>query len=699
MILPIYVINLDRRPDRLRAVTRDFARLGLEVERVPAVDAATVTDGELSERVNLDFQTGKMGRGSEANVLSHCRALETFLGASAPAALILEDDAKPAGDLPRYLRSLDWWPEPFGLVKLEAFGRRELFFGRECAPRRRGRQLRPIALWTAGSAGYMVNRDVARAILDRCRGVTMPIDHVLFDLRVSRLARRLRPVQVLPGLVRQRADESASDIGAMKKAMQPKGLARRWYRLRWHCMAMPRKAVVKSQAVCGRAEKAVLEFADRHPSRPCRDNLEQAAVSSKPRIGMVLPNLGGGGAERAVLTLAGALLRRGYPVDLVLLRLNGEYKRAIPDGIRLHYRKRNRTTDPTLLAHCRERRIDTYPLAVNPLATFGARLFLQRIHSGVRLSGSQIRSAIAVTRYIREIHPQLLLSALPSANCAAILGKELAKNHIPVVISIQNNVDVSDSYKGVSGEIARSVNPRANAVVAISQGVAETVVNTLDIDAQIVHVIYNPIPVSEIRSLSQQKVPHPWFQDSSVPIILNVLSEGNQKDWRTLISAFALVRREMDARLAILGNLSADYRDRISSLAREMGVEEDIAFLGFVDNPFSYMRRAALYVLSSRYEGLANVLIEAMACGTPVVSTDAPYGPAEILEGGRWGPLVPVGDAEALAAAMVGSLEGRAVSAAELQQRAGDFSTERLVPIYEELFRKVIEKGGSVAAH
>ena len=679
MSLPVYVINLDRRPDRLRTVTADFGRLGLEVERVPAVDAETVTDGTLRERVNLDFQTGKMGRGSEANVLSHCRALETFLGTSHPAALILEDDAEPAADMPHFLGSLDWWPEPFGLVKLEAFGRRELFFDRECAPRHLGRQLRPIALWTAGSAAYMANRQAAGDILDLCRNVTMPIDHVLFDLRVSRLARRLRPVQVLPGLVRQRAEEADSDIEAMKKAQQPAGLVRRWHRLRWHGMAVPRKAVVKSRAAFGRTEKMILEFADRY--------------APKPRIGLVLPNLGGGGAERAVLTLAGALLRRGYTVDLMLLRLNGDYKHTIPDGIRLHYRQRKRTTDPNLLAYCRARRIDTYPLAVNPLATVGARWFLRRVHSGVRLNGSQIRSAIAVARYIRERHSQLLFSALPSANCAAFLGKELTKAHIPVVMSIQNNVGVSDSYKGTTREIARSINPRADAVVAISQGVAETVIKVLGVDAQNVHVIYNAIPVSEIRNLSKQKVSHPWFQDCNIPIILNVLSEGDQKDWHTLIVAFSLARRDIDARLAILGNLSADYRNRITSLAREMGVEKDIAFLGFVDNPFSYMRRAALYVLSSRYEGLANVLIEAMACGTPVVSTDAPYGPAEILEGGRWGPLVPVGDAEALAAAIVGSLQGGTVPSVDLKRRAADFSTERLVPIYEDLFRKVIGRG------
>lgn len=416
-----------------------------------------------------------------------------------------------------------------------------------------------------------------------------------------------------------------------------------------------------------------------------------------PRIGMVLPDLSGGGGERTVLTLAGALLERGYPVDLVLLRLRGSYKRTIPDGLRIYYRRRKRTTDPNLLAYCRERRIEAHPLAVDLIATCSAWRPLQRLHPGVRLKWAQIRAAVAIARYIREAQPRLLFAAMPPANCAAILGAELAKACIPVIASIHTNVDVGESYKGRGREIARSTDPGADAVVAVSQGVARTAIETLGVDARKTHVIYNPAPVSEIRRLADREVRHPWFQDSGIPIVLSVLAQRSEKDWHTLVSAFGIARRKANARLAILGYLSADYRNRIASLAQKMGIEDDIAFLGFVENPFSYMRRAALFVLSSRHEGLANVLIEAMACGTPVVSTDAPYGPAEILEGGRWGPLVPVGDAEALAAAMVGSLESSAVSASALQRRAGDFSTERLVPIYEELFREVIDKGSGAA--
>lgn len=266
-MLPVFVINLDRRPDRWAAMSAQLDRLGIEAVRIPAVDARLLAAQEEWERTtNGNPPFWRINLGSAANMLGHGRAMNELLGSDAPAALILEDDAEPAEDLPSFLDSVDWWPERFGLVKFEASGPNEFFFGPECAPPHEGRQIRPIALWTPGSAGYAVNRVAARDILDKCRNVTMPIDHVLFDLRVSRIARTLRPVQILPSLVRQRADEAGSDIEPLKKAMQPTGLARRWHRLRWHSLAIPRKAVVKSQAAFGRTEKVRLEFADTHPS-------------------------------------------------------------------------------------------------------------------------------------------------------------------------------------------------------------------------------------------------------------------------------------------------------------------------------------------------------------------------------------------------------------------------------------------------
>ena len=260
--VPIFVVNLDRRPDRLESITENLDRLGLKAERVPAIDANEVTVDELRTRVNLDSQLWTMGRGSESNILSHCRAIEMFLSASSPAALILEDDAELASDLRQFVGSRVWWPDPAGLVKLEAYGPKDVFFGRECARRHRGRQFRPISLWSGGSAGYMIDRDAAEIVLARCRNVPISIDHVLFDLRVSPIARRLRPVQVLPGLVRQRVDEFESDVAPLRHEVQPIGLRRRWQRLRCNCRAMPRKAAVKGQRLCGLAESALLDFAD-----------------------------------------------------------------------------------------------------------------------------------------------------------------------------------------------------------------------------------------------------------------------------------------------------------------------------------------------------------------------------------------------------------------------------------------------------
>ncbi len=420
---------------------------------------------------------------------------------------------------------------------------------------------------------------------------------------------------------------------------------------------------------------------------------DEPQQSVHPHIGIVLPDLGGGGAERAMLMLAASLIDRGYRLDLVLLRLSGPYRTAIPDGITVYYH-RCRTPDTDFAGYCRQRGVDLRVLTTGPLEAFGAWRTLRRQFPRIASRLSRLRAALGVARYIREARPRLLLSALHLANDASVLASALTGRSAPVVVSLRNNVGMD--YDKRRKSFARALMPEADAVVAVSQGVAGEAVETLGLDPHRVHAIYNPKPLEDIRRLAEEGVAHPWFDGEAPPVILSVLRGGAQKDWATLVRAFGLVRRETPARLAILGNLSEAYRGELMALAGSLGVEADIAFLGFDENPFRYMRRAGLFVLSSCYEGLPNVLIEAMACGTPVVSTDAPFGPAEILEGGRWGCLTPVGDAAALARAIVDTLEGNTVPAEALRRRADDFSTERAVAAYEALFETLIRPGAAV---
>ncbi len=416
-------------------------------------------------------------------------------------------------------------------------------------------------------------------------------------------------------------------------------------------------------------------------------------------IGIVLPDLAGGGAERVCLTLAQFLIERGHRVDLVLLNFRGNYRAAIPDGTRLYHRPR-RNSDRELLEYCRARGIGLQSLSVSALATFAARRSLRRKIPEIVFKASKVRSALGVAVYLGKARPQLLFSALTSANDASILAMELTGRRIPHVVSVRNNVGMSQNYSGTRKFAAQTLMPRADAVVAISQGVASEAIRTLGIEARRVRTIYNPTPVAEIRRLAQEETDHPWFGDGEPPVVLTALKEGPQKDWATLVTAFGQVCRSLTVRLAILGRThSAEYREQIVSAARSLGIEERVSFLGFDENPFRYMQRAALFVHSSHWEGLGNVLIEALACGTPVVSTDSPFGPAEILENGRWGRLTPVGDVDEMAEAIIESLRGDTVPGEDLRRRAEDFSGERAVAEYEALFESLIARNADVAAN
>ncbi len=403
----------------------------------------------------------------------------------------------------------------------------------------------------------------------------------------------------------------------------------------------------------------------------------------------MLPNLDGGGAQRVILSLARSLIERGHRVDLVIPCFAGDYRVAIPRGVRL-YRGRLPHTDRRFLREVQSSGAEVTALCVNPVKVAWTGLVLGRKHPGVRVrwQRSLYASVHILNRYLREARPDVLVSALRVADAAAVCAAQLTDRAVPAVVTVHTNVAASYVPEWLAA--ARTLYPLADAVVAVSRGVGESVRRSLGVDAERIHAIYNPIPADSIWRLAQQEVTHPWFADGEPPVILSVGREAPLKDHPTLVEAFGLARREVNARLVILGKLSAPYRQRLQSLARGHGVEEDLGFVDFDENPYRYMRRAGLLALSSRWEGLPTVVLEALACGTPVVSTDAPYGPREIL--GGWGELPPVGDAPALARALVATLRGARPTEEALRARAADFSDDKAADAYEALFRKLVRE-------
>lgn len=224
----------------------------------------------------------------------------------------------------------------------------------------------------------------------------------------------------------------------------------------------------------------------------------------------------------------------------------------------------------------------------------------------------------------------------------------------------------------------RQTYPRADALVAVSEGAARELATLLSLPLARVRVIYNPIVSADTLARRCSAPLHPWFRSKKPPVILAAGRLHPSKDFPTLLQAFRHVRRQRDAKLVILGE--GAERPRLQQLVVELGLDEDVALPGFVNDVYPYMQHCALFVSSSRWEGFSNVIVEALACGTQVVATDCPHGPAEILEHGRWGRLVSVADPGALASCITKALDEPPLDGG--RRRASTFSVESAVAKY-----------------
>ncbi len=311
--------------------------------------------------------------------------------------------------------------------------------------------------------------------------------------------------------------------------------------------------------------------------------------------------------------VARGLVQRGLSVDLVLVRARGRYLGLLPDDIRL------------IDLHSRRARL-SFP---------------------------------ALYRYLRRCRPNVLISTLQDANVMALIAKILFGRRLLAVVRQANTFSMKYADAGLKlrmvMKLEKHLLPFADMVVANSCGASDDLKRNIPRISYKVRVIFNPVVWPDHHNMATISVDHPWFNDTRLPVILSCGRLVDQKGYSTLIRAFAELLRSRPARLVILGE--GPKRQGLIKLIRDLGIAHAVDLPGFYLNPFAYMAKAQVFVLASLYEGFPNVLVQAMACGTPVVSTDCPSGPKEILEDGRYGCLVPVEDSYSLARAITETLD------------------------------------------
>lgn len=358
-------------------------------------------------------------------------------------------------------------------------------------------------------------------------------------------------------------------------------------------------------------------------------------------VALFLPTLTAGGIERCFLNLAEGFLDQDITVDLVVADLRGRFISQIPDGVNVV----NLGADRTL------------------------------------------KAILPLRNYLNTIEPSVLLSGHTHANIAAILASKTSRAKTKIAVGIHNTL----SQKSATGFMSRAVQflyphlyKLADEIIAVSEGVKQDLLNNINLDPEVISVIHNPVSINSVVKQSMEKVSHEWLSDESLQVVLGAGRLTKQKDFETLIRAFVDVQKvNKQARLIIAG--TGDKKE-LEDLATDLGVGDKIDLVGYVDNLYAYMRLADIFVLSSQWEGFGIVLVEAMAVGTPVVSTDCPHGPAEILQNGEFGELVPVGDSKQLSDSICNTLS-KGQDTKTLESRAADFSAKNIAKTYAETLR------------
>jgi len=369
-------------------------------------------------------------------------------------------------------------------------------------------------------------------------------------------------------------------------------------------------------------------------------------------LAIYVPDLSGGGLERLQLDLAPQFIAAGYEVTFLLGTMKGALVAQVPAEARV--------------------------VSLN--------------------APRQLSALLPLVRFLRRARPDILIAHTEHAVIISLWASALARTATRVIVCQHQNMSAQikrQSWQFRSLRVLfRLFLGRAQRIVAVSAGVADDLAASSGVARERITVIYNGVVGSDFALKCAAPIDHPWF-GAGTPVIVAAGRLVVQKDFATLITAFAEVARQRDVRLVLLGE--GPLRQPLADLARNLGVAERIDMPGFAVNPLPYLRSAALFVLSSRHEGFAMVLAEALACGAPVVSTDCPHGPAEILDHGRYGRLTPVGDPVAMARAMLATLESPLARDIN-RSRGSTFTVRASADHYLDLFDEVLAERDRAAS-
>lgn len=358
------------------------------------------------------------------------------------------------------------------------------------------------------------------------------------------------------------------------------------------------------------------------------------------KIAIFAPNLNGGGAERVVSILATQFSENGYEVDLLLAEAKGPYLADLPDSVRV---------------------IDLQCKKV---------LF----------------SLPKLVKYLRAEKPNVLFTSQMHASTVALWAAKIARLKTRVFIRQPTMLEPSYEKKPLSSRLRQKIFLKtaqlAEKVIVTSDAMANELHALSNVEKDKIEVIHNPVPVEVIKEKSLHTIEHPWFKVGEPPVILSVGRLVAVKDFQTLIQAFTIVQKNIPARLMILGE--GPLREELEQLIANLGVGDTVQMPGFICNPYQYMKHAKTYALSSMWEGFPNGMIEAMACGAAIVATDCEGGTSEILEHGKWGKLVPVGDEAAMAKAILETLA--ADNLPNVLERVDSFSIQSIREKYINTF-------------